>query len=188
MKRAIIGACAAAIAFVALAVSPTTVEAQAGLSLDAQQRLRAYHATQAVTLSLLGTTAILGSIQLYNMPTPLSRGACARGEAVFGSFACKHRLSLVHAGLGALSVGSFIANSVLGGNLPDRNRSGTERTIHDTLTVATAVGFGVTAVIGLIAANAGDYDLQSVLRIVHASVALLTAGAFTTQVAMEHIE
>ncbi len=168
-------------------VLPTTAQAQTTGAPPDSGHLDAYHAMQDVTLGLMGATLTLGSIQLYNMPTIFSDGGCLRQKAAFGAFACEHRLTLVHAGMGALSLGSYIATEILSADLPTRNRSATESTISDVLTVATAIGYGVTAIIGLIAANLGDFDVQKVLRVIHAGIALLTVGAFATQVGMEHI-
>lgn len=189
----LIGAlCAAAMALGTVA-SPAAAQTRP-LSQGDQEVLDAYYVMQGVTGGLLTVTATLGLTQLYNLPTAFGDGACARDQAIFGDFACSRGLSLVHLGFGVATIGSYTAQSILALEAPDLDQ-GTEGDVTDALGVATFAGFTVTAILGLLAANpfllgideSDQDDFQRVMRVIHMTVALLTAGAFATHVAVDHI-
>jgi hypothetical protein len=155
----------------------------------------AYEVMQGVTMGLMGATASLGLVQLYNMPTSFGDGACSRNAAILGDYACRGDFSLVHAAFGIATLGSYVATGVLALAAPDRD-TGHEDTVTDVLGVTHAVGIGLTSTLGLLAANPGIIgitgdaatDFSRAMRVVHFMVALVTAGAFATHLVVDHVE
>jgi hypothetical protein len=155
----------------------------------------AYEVMQGVTAGLMGATATLGLVQLYNMPTSFGDGACARDAAIFGDYACRGSFSLVHAAFGIATLGSYVATGVLALAAPDQD-VGREDTVTDVLGVTHAVGLGLTTTLGLLAANphilgiTGNdaREFSRHMRIVHWIVALVTASAFATHLVVDHVD
>ena len=175
--------------------SPASAQVEVTLTEGEQDLVDAYTVMQGVTLGLLGTTATLGAIQLYNMPTVFGDGACAHGGAIGGDFSCSRHMSLVHGAFGVLSVGSYVATQVLALEAPDLDQ-GTEDTVTDVLGVTSAVGIGITAMLGVLGANPGFFgvhesdqqEFSEVIRVIHAVLALTTASVFAAQVMVDQID
>lgn len=187
----------AALAICSLALAPSSASAQQPPVLTDRDRdiQDAYEVMSGVTMGLIGVTAIGGLAQLYNLPTAFGEGACSRGEAIFGDYACERHFSLVHGGLGILTAASYTATAALALAAPDLDQ-GSEDTVTDVLGVVHGVGIGLTGIMGLLAANPGIIGLHDqaatefsrVMRVVHAVVAVVTAGAFATHLAVDHID
>ena len=175
---------------------PTTSYAQQQEELTGSERdiVDAYEVMSAVTMGLMGTTATLGLVQLYNLPTSFGDGACADGSAILGSYACSGNFSLVHGALGIATIASYTATGALALAAPDLDQ-GREDTVTDALGVVHGVGIGLTGALGLLAANPGLIGLHGDdatefsrhLRIVHWIVALATAGAFASHLIVDHV-
>lgn len=195
MKQRVFVPFLAALAACSLALAPASASAQPVLSDRDQDIQDAYEVMSGVTMGLLGVTALGGLTQLYNLPTAFGDGACSRGEAIFGDYACERHFSLVHGGLGILTLASYTATAALAFAAPDLDR-GDEDTVTDVLGVIHGVGIGLTGVMGLLAANPGLIGLRDqaatefsrVLRVVHAFVAVVTAAAFATHIAVDQID
>jgi hypothetical protein len=189
------GPCAAAILAGALVLSGANAARAQELSDQEHDLVQAYDIMAGVTAGLMGTTAALGVVQLYNLPTSFGDGACARDSAIFGDYACRGSFSLVHAGLGIATVASYTATAALAFAAPNRD-VGQEDTVTDVLGVVHGVGLGLTAVLGLVGANphilgiTGDSarEFSRHMRVVHWIVSLATAGAFATHLFVDHID
>jgi hypothetical protein len=178
------------------ALGPSTARAQ-DIPPEDQDLVDAYDVMQGVTMGLLGTTALLGSFQLYNLPTTFGDGACAQNEdsAIFGSYACDRSLSLVHGMLAIATLSSYTATGVLALAAPNRHE-GIEDAVTDVLGVAHAVGIGLTGVLGLIGAfprvlglhGEAANELSRVLRVIHFGLALFTAGTFAAHLLVDQID
>lgn len=178
-----------------LTVATARAQDRPALNESELELQEAYEVMQGVTGGLLGATATLGLVQLYNMPTSFGDGACARDAALFGDYACRGDFSLVHATLGIATIGSYVATGVLALAAPDRDQ-GSEDTVTDVLGVTHAVGIGLTSALGLLAANPGIIGLTGDsgrefsrhLRVVHWIIAMVTASAFATHIVVDHVE
>lgn len=187
----------AALAVCSLALAPASASAQQPPVLTDRDRdiQDAYEVMSGVTMGLMSVTALGGLTQLYNLPTAFGEGACSRGEAIFGDYACERNFSLVHAGFGILTAASYTATAALAFAAPNLDQ-GSEDTVTDVLGVIHGVGMGLTGVMGLLAANPGLIGLHNqsatefsrVMRVVHAIVAVVTAGAFATHLAVDQID
>jgi hypothetical protein len=172
----------------ASAQQPTLTDSERGV-------VDAYYVMEGVTLGLLGVTALGGSVQLYNLPTALGEGACARGEAILGDYACQRHASLLHGILGIASIASYTATAALALAAPDLDQ-GNEDTVTDVLGVVHGIGIGVTGALGLLAANPGLIGLSGqdaaefsrVVRVIHWVVAMVTFSAFATQVIVDRVD
>lgn len=195
------GRAAQAVAAVAVALTmffaaPASAQSEGSLTQGEQELVDAYTVMQGVTGGLLATTATLGMIQLYNLPTAFGDGACAEGNAIGGDFACSQHLTLVHGALGVLSVGSYTATGILALEAPDLDQ-GTEDTVTDVLGTATAIGFGLTGLMGILGANpwlvgitdeSDQREFSEVVRVIHAVLAVTTASIFASHVMVDHID
>lgn len=186
--------CVLAVALLAAtAGSTSTARAQELTDRDADI-IRAYDVMQAVTMGLMGATAPLGLIQLYNLPTSFGEGACAQGNPIFGNYACDGSLSMVHGILGIATIASYTATGALALAAP--NTVPGEDTITDVLGGIHAVGIGLTGALGLLAANPnilglhGDaaHSFSRHMRVVHWIVAMVTVGAFATHLLVDQID
>src|SRR5262249_36833236 len=90
--------------------------------------VQGYRVMQSVTMGMLGATAMVGLVQLYNLPTSFGDGACASNQGILGSYACNRSFSLVHGLLGIASIATYVATAVLAVVAPDVNQSPQE---HD---------------------------------------------------------
>ena len=114
MKQRVFVPFLAALAACAIALAPSSASAQQPDLTDRDRDIQdAYEVMSGVTMGLLSVTAIGGMVQLYNLPTALGDGACSRGEAFLGDYACERHASLIHGGLGILSVASYTATAAL---------------------------------------------------------------------------
>jgi hypothetical protein len=172
----------------ASAQQPTLTDSERGV-------VDAYYVMEGVTLGLLGVTALGGSVQLYNLPTALGDGACARGEAILGDYACQGHASLLHGILGIASIASYTATAALALAAPDLDQ-GNEDTVTDVLGVVHGIGIGVTGALGLLAGNPGLIGLSGhdaaefsrVVRVIHWVAAMITFSAFATQVIVDRVD
>jgi hypothetical protein len=180
----------------ALASAPSRAAAQqVVLSERDRDLVDAYYVMEGVTMGLLGATALGGAVQLYNLPTALGDGACARGEAILGDYACQGHASLLHGALGIATIASYTATAALAFAAPDLDQDD-EDTVTDVLGVVHGVGLGLTGALGLLAANPGliglsgndASDFSRALRVVHWAVAMVTAGAFATHLMVDQID
>ena len=195
MKKCLLLALAGAVIAGSVTLAPSRVAAQQVPLTDREEDIvDAYQVMQAVTMGLLGVTALGGTVQLYNLPTALGDGACARGEAILGDYACNHHASLLHGIAGIATIASYTATQALALSAPNLDQ-GDEDTVTDVLGVVHGVGIGLTGALGLAAANPGLFglsgnaasDFSRTLRTVHWLVALVTAGAFATHMAVDYI-
>lgn len=197
-RRSSVGA--AAMALVLTLTMTSRADAQGdtrstALTDHEQDVIDAYDIMSGVTLGLMGATASLGLAQLYNLPTSFGEGACARDEAIFGNYACSGAFSLVHGIFGIATAASYTATGALALAAPNRD-FGTEDTVTDVLGVVHGVGIGLTAVMGLLAANPGILGITGQaaesfsrhLRVVHWLVALVMVSAFATHVIVDHVD
>ncbi len=175
-------------------VTGGTARAQAPLTQSEQDIVDGYEVMQGVTMGLLGATAALGLVQLYNLPTSFGEGACDRNSAIFGSYACNGDFSLVHGIFGIATIASYTATAALAFAAPNLDR-GDEDTVTDVLGWVHGIGIGLTGALGLLAANPGLIGLSGStasefsrhLRVVHWLVALVTASAFATHLIVDHV-
>lgn len=179
-----------------LALAPSSASAQQPVLTDRDRDIQdAYEVMSGVTLGLLGVTALGGAVQLYNMPTLLGEGACAREEAIFGEYACEGHASLLHGIMGIATIASYTATQALALAAPNLDQ-GDEDTVTDVLGVVHGVGIGLTGALGLLAANPGLIGLsgqgatefQRVMRVVHWAVAAITTTAFATHVIVDQVD
>lgn len=180
----------------ALAAAPSRASAQQPVLSDQDRDVvDAYYVMEGVTMGLMGLTALGGAVQLYNLPTALGEGACARGEAILGDYACERHFSLLHGILGIATIASYTATQALALAAPDLDQ-GDEDTVTDVLGVVHGVGIGLTGALGLLAANPGliglegdaASDFSRALRVVHWVVAAITASAFATHLLVDQID
>lgn len=175
--------------------APASAQQQPDLTPHEQNLVDAYDVMQGVTLGLLGVTAAAGLVQLYNLPTSFGDGACASNSAIFGSYACSGEFSLVHGVLGIASIASYTAWAAVSFAAPDLDDFRGEDGVTTALGIVHGIGIGLTPALGLLAANPGLIGLSGDtaeefsrhMRVVHWLVALVTVGAFATQLAVDQI-
>lgn len=176
-------------------VKSAHAQTEQALTADEQETVDAYHVMQGVTAGLLATTATLGLVQLYNLPTTFGDGACARDAAIFGQFACSGQFSIIHGAFGVASLGSMVATGILALEAPDLDQ-GDEDIVTDVLGIGAMTTIGLTGVLGILAANPGLFGVSQSgrqefsrhVRLVHMILALTTASLFATHIAVDHID
>ncbi len=197
MRSLVVALCVLLASSVSVFGAPARAAAQEfDLTPLEQDLVDGYEVMQAVTMGLLGVTAVGGLVQLYNLPTSLGDGACDEGNAIFGEYACRGDLSLVHAVLGIASIAAYTATAALALTAPDLDAFRNEDGVTDALGVVHGVGIGLTPAIGLLAANPSliglsgqtAEDFSRHMRVVHWLVGAVTLVAFATHMAVDYID
>jgi hypothetical protein len=160
--------------------------------------LRAHRTLEYTTMGALALTAAGGVVAAINQPTLFGDGKCASGDPIFGDYGCTG-FSMVHGTLGVLTTVSYVATMTVALSVPDRRGGHGEPGpfdyggFHRAATWVHVVGFAALPLLGLTGAHPemlgiADEDAENfskTVRTVHASLGVVTAGAFTTTVLIE---
>jgi len=116
-----------------------------------------------------------------------------QNEPIFGDYACRHALSVVHGVLGVTTVLLYTSTDIVGLFSPDPDHG--DDLAVDTLSWVSRIGLALTAVAGLIGANPfnmlnihdeqTEYDFQRTMRTVHMGLAVTGATAYLGRVAID---
>jgi hypothetical protein len=183
-------------AFATVVMLRSSVAHAQAIDRQKQQDLDTAHSVlQKSGLVTLGLTGLSGYILLANKPTLFGEGLCKSGDPILGEFGCGG-LTYVHASTAVLSLGFFIAQEVVAGDMPispyDMGSEG-KRDAMGALRIANIGLFAVQPVLGFLAANpefigipdASQEDFSKVLRTIHFGVGTTLATTYTVNAALQ---
>lgn len=191
--RAIVAALVAAGAALLL---PHVASAQEAIDAEKQDDLETVHSVlQKSGLATLGLTGVSGGVLLMNKPTLFGDGRCKSGDPILGDFGCGG-LTLLHAGFGATTLGLFVAQEIVAGEMPISPYDVGSQGRQDAMTALryTNIGlFAVQPILGFVAANPGvigvaeesQEDVSRVLRTIHFGVGGTIATTYTVNAALQ---
>lgn len=179
-----------------IAALPRTAHAQETFDADKQEELGDVHSVlQKTGLVTLGLTGVSGGVLLLNKPTLFGDGRCKSGDPVLGDFGCSG-LPILHAAFGATTLGLFVAQEIVAGEMPispyDMGSEGRQDAMTG-LRIANYSLFAVQPVLGFLAANPGvvgvseesQEDVSRVLRTIHFGVGGTLATTYTVNAALQ---
>lgn len=195
-RRSVAATILAIVLGVAASLAPARASAQDVIDQDKQDDLDTVHSvlqkTGLVTLGLTGTT---GAVLLVNKPTLFGDGRCKSGSPWLGDFGCGG-LTFVHLGFAVSTLGLFIAQEIVAGEMPispyDMGSEGRQDAMAG-LRVANYSLFALQPVLGFLAANPGvigisdssKEDFSRVVRTIHFGVGGSLATTYTINAALQ---
>jgi hypothetical protein len=181
---------------VAASLASAPASAQEVIDQDKQDDLETVHSVlQKTGLVTLGLTGTSGAVLLINKPTLFGDGRCKSGSPLFGDFGCGG-LTFVHLGFAVSTLGLFIAQEIVAGEMPispyDMGSEGKQDAMAG-LRVANYSLFALQPVLGFLAANPGVIgisepsreDFSKVLRTIHFGVGGGLATTYTINAALQ---
>lgn len=177
-------------------VAPSEAAAQEAFDAEKQDDLETVHSVlQKSGLVTLGLTGVSGGVLLANKPTLFGDGRCKSGDPILGEFGCGG-LTLLHAGFGATTLGLFVAQEIVAGEMPISPYDVGSDGRRDAMTALRYTNIGLFAVqplLGFVAANPGvvgvpeesQEDVSRVLRTIHFGVGGTLATTYTVNAALQ---
>jgi hypothetical protein len=180
----------------ASALLPDAAHAQEAFDQDKQDDLDTAHSVlQKTGLVTLGLTGVTGGVLMLNKPTLFGDGRCKSGDPLLGEFGCGG-LTILHAGFGATTLGLFVAQEIVAGEMPISPYDMGSEGRQDAMTTLRYVNIGLFAVqpvLGFVAANPGvigipedsQEDVSRVLRTIHFGIGGTLATTYTVNAALQ---